>query len=91
MKKRILTVTLTLIMCFSLIPAKAFAFEANYRLRWDMGSTNNNPAYVEWHVDTQSLQVTYTLSGNFFHLRDATNPVMEKLLLINRDDGDDAA
>lgn len=74
--KKFISILLALLMCASLLPAAAMAadIEGNYRLRWDMGTTANNPAYVEWHVDTQSLQVTYTDPYNFFQLRDASNP-----------------
>lgn len=74
--KKLLSAFLALVMCISLLPVTAMAadIESNYRLRWDMGTTANNPAYVEWHVDTQSLQVTYTDPYNFFQLRDASNP-----------------
>ncbi len=72
--KKLLSVLLVSVLCFAVFVIPASAVEANYRLRWDMGSTSNNPAYIEWHVDTQSLEVTYTNSGNFYQLRDTSNP-----------------
>ena len=76
--KKLLSILLALTMCLSVMTFTVSALEGNYRLRWDMGSTSNNPAYVEWHIDTQSLEVTYTRSGNFFQLRDASNPDVEQ-------------
>ena len=66
-------------MCLSLLPVTAMAaIEGNYRLRWNMGTTSNTPAYVEWHVSTQRMQVTYTRSNNFFQIRDINNPDTEQ-------------
>ena len=46
--KKAVSLILALVMCLAIIPMTANAeIEGNYKLRWDMGSTNNNPAYVE--------------------------------------------
>ena len=84
--KKVLSLTLALLMCL-LITVTVSAVEENYRLRWDMGATSNNPVYVEWHVATQTMQVTYVYSGNFFQLRDAANPDAEQKSKLYIKDG----
>ena len=86
--KRTLFLILALIMCLSLVPLTTFAIEENYVLRWDMGTTDNNPVFVKWSIETQTMQVTYIYSGNFFQLRDAENPDEDqKTILYIKDVG----